>query len=140
MADDGVTAKPSKADASPNAHSVSAFKNGGFVKLQLSFGRKASIKAGTTNRALVVWYWVRDALNLPENILGLEMSSKALQQLMVCNFLFHGVVLHIVFLMVKREHDEASCGRSWMMGLQFDWCQCQDDLIQEVHEGHLAST
>jgi hypothetical protein len=29
MADDGVTAKPSKADVSPNAHSVSAFKNGG---------------------------------------------------------------------------------------------------------------
>jgi hypothetical protein len=52
MADNGMTAKPSKADASPNAHSVSAFKNGGFVKLRLSFGRKASIKAGTTNRAL----------------------------------------------------------------------------------------
>jgi hypothetical protein len=41
----------SKADVLQNIHSVSAFKSCGFARLRLSFGRKADIKAVTTNRA-----------------------------------------------------------------------------------------
>jgi len=58
-------------------------------------------------------------LYLQENILGLEMSSEALQQSMVYEFLFLGVELHIALQMVKQEHDEGFCSRNWMMASQF---------------------